>query len=199
MIDNDHADLAYDILDVGEYDPTSIRKGATDIYRENELSDIEGKFVQRDKSGLTDLDSVSEALRAAELSRGLERPRYESDGRFDRAILLAKKHGSRRQQFVAIYEKAWTAIWWFDDLVTPNTLYDELEERALQDGECFELERLGNILNIFVGRERHGAEPSDTYQLNKRFERLSATLTHHSENLQRPNQCTLRRDIVGIA
>ena len=198
VIDNDHADLAYDILDVGEFDPTSVRKGATDTYRENELSDIEGKFAQPDKSGLTDLDSVSEALRAAKLSRGLEGPRYETDGRFDRAIRLAEKHGSRRQQFVAIYEKAWTAIWWFDDLVTPNTCYDELEERALQDGECFELERLGNLLNIFVGRERQDAEPSDTYQLNKRFERLSATLTHYSENLQRPNHALYAETLLVL-
>ena len=133
-----------------------------------------------------------------ELSRGLERPRYETDGRFDRAILLAKKHGSRRQQFVAIYEKAWTAIWWFDDLVTPNTLYDDLEERALQDGECFELERLGNLLNIFVGRERQDAEASHTYQLSKRFERLSATLTHHSENLQRPNHALYAETLLVL-
>ena len=198
VVDHDHADLAYDILDVGEFDPASVRKGATDTYRENELSDIEGKFTQPDKSDLTDLDSVSEALRAAKLSRGLERPRYETDGRFDRAIRLAEQHGSRRQQFVAIYEKAWTAIWWFDDLVTPNILYDELEERALQDGECFELERLGNLLKIFVGRERHDAVPSDTYQIIKRFERLSATLTHHSKNLQRPNHALYAETLLVL-
>ena len=55
------------------------------------------------------------ALVAARLSRGLERDRIETDGRFARAIRVAQSHGIRRQHLEAVYEAIWTAFWWFDD------------------------------------------------------------------------------------
>ena len=58
---------------------------------------------------------VTEALVAAKLSRGLERPRVETEGRFARAIRLAEAHGAYRQKLEAQYEQIWTAFWWFDD------------------------------------------------------------------------------------
>src|SRR5690606_25894140 len=117
------------------------------------------------KSRLSDIESVSEALNAAKLSRGLERPKIETDGRFERAITLAEKFGTRRHQFTARYEKAWTAIFWFDDFDTANSIYDELENRAAQDGDCNELERLGNLLNVFIGHER--AESKADYRITE--------------------------------
>ena len=51
---------------------------------------------------------MSEALIAAKLSRSLERPRHETDGRFARGVALAARHGTRRQQFEARYEVIWT-------------------------------------------------------------------------------------------
>ncbi len=42
---------------------------------------------------------ATEALVAAKLSRNLERPRTETDGRFARAVRLAEQDGDFRQQF----------------------------------------------------------------------------------------------------
>ena len=74
---------------------------------------------------------VTEALVAAKLSRSLERPRVEIDGRFARAVRLAEQHGSYRQKLEATYEHIWTGFWWFDDFLFVNTSYDGFEERAL--------------------------------------------------------------------
>ena len=198
VIKNGHADLAYDILGVGEFDPNALRKGANDTYRENELSDIEDAFAHPDKSAMTDFDSVHEALRAAQLSRGLEAPRYQTDGRFSRAISVAKKHGSERQLFVAKYEHAWTAIWWFDDLGPANSIYDELEDHALQQGGCFELERLGNILQIFIARERQNSDASEVYKIDQRSNALLKRLEELAADDQRPNHALYAETLLAL-
>lgn len=198
VIENGHADLAYDILGIGDFDPNAVKKGANDTARENELADIEEAIAKRDVSRLTDFDSVAETLRAAKLSRGLERPLYETDGRFERAIKAADQFGSRRQKFVSRYEKAWTSIWWFDDVSTANEIYEDLEATALQDGGCFELERLGNLLNVFVGRERYNKEEAATLKIDDRFASLNEALEKLAGDEQRPNHALYAETLLSL-
>lgn len=198
VMENGHADLAYDILGIGDFDPGEVRKGANDTARENELADIEEAIAKRDVSRLTDFDSVAETLRAAKLSRGLERPQYETDGRFERAIRAADQFGSRRQKFVSRYEKAWTCIWWFDDVSTAHKLYGELEATALTDGDCFELERLGNLLNVFVGQARHEKDKAATLKIDDRFASLREALERRAGDKQRPNHALYAETLLAL-
>lgn len=198
VLQHGHQDLAYDILGVGEYNPDAVRKGANDTYRESELADIEAIFAKPDQSHLTDFDLVPEALRAATLSRGLERPRYETDGRFDRAIKWADSHGTQRQQLVARYEKAWTAIWWFDDIDASNAIYSEIEDDTLKTDDCFQLEKLGNLLSIMVGRERFEEDAAAKYDIEVRHTRLSAALEHCAKDKTRPNHALYAETLLEL-
>lgn len=67
-----------------------------------------------------EMQRVTEALVAAKLSRNLERPRTETDGRFARAVRLADADGTYRQRLEARYEWIWTGFWWFDDIALLN-------------------------------------------------------------------------------
>ncbi len=198
VLQNGHQDLAYDILGVGDYDPTATRKGGNDTYRENDLSDIEADFANPVKSRLTDFQLVSRALSAAKLSRGLERPRYETDGRFERAIKWADDHGSLRQKFVARYEKGWTAIWWFDDLEAASDIYSEFEEKTLTSDDCFQLERLGNLLSIFVGHERYDENAASKFDVTRRQDRLFSTLEACAQDKARPNHALYAETLLEL-
>ena len=77
---------------------------------------------------------VTEALIAAKLSRGLESPRIEVEGRFQRAKRLAQKDGTPRQRLEIEYETILTAFWWYDDFELLNSSYDEFEA-TLQPNE----------------------------------------------------------------
>jgi hypothetical protein len=52
-----------------------------------------------------EMQRVTEALVAAKLSRNLERPRTETDGRFARAVRLAEADGTYRKRLETNYER----------------------------------------------------------------------------------------------
>ena len=95
-----------------------------------------------------EMQRVTEALLAGKLSRNLERPRTETDGRFSRAVRLADADGTYRQRLEARYERIWTGFWWFDDIALVNTSYDEFETLVLETDHARKLEFLCNSLSF---------------------------------------------------
>jgi hypothetical protein len=81
------------------------------------LRDLEALDIKIDAAATSavTLELVEESLQSALLARGLDRPWHEVDGRFDRAERPARKTSSRQRQRIW-YQKAWTALWWFDDV-----------------------------------------------------------------------------------
>lgn len=199
IINNHHEDLAHEILGVGDYDANKIIKGPKDTYREAELNEIETAFTQQDKSGVINFDSVSEALRVAKLSRGLERPRNETDGRFARAIRLAKKYGTERQHLVANYEHAWTCFWWFDDIDTVNELYNKVESLALTSQATADLEKLSNLYHVLVGwvRQQPGHDAS-SLRLKERSSALVSRLRVIASDTSSPNNALYAESLLTL-
>lgn len=124
---------------------------------------------------------------AAKLSRGLERPRIETEGRFARAIHLAEKHGSYRQRLDSHYEQIWTAFWWFDDFEFLNSSYDSFGSLALQSDHAKNLELLGNLLQLLFNSVLHGHMTAEECQLDARTATLSEALSKIADNPDRPN------------
>jgi hypothetical protein len=115
VFSNRHEALAIEHLKLQITVRTSFRKGPRDVEREQDLAEVEERIAQlaQDKSfGLTFVD---DCLEVAEIARDLERPQTEVDGRFDRAERAANEYGSRHQQFVCAYSRAWTSYWWNED------------------------------------------------------------------------------------
>jgi hypothetical protein len=110
-IENDRTDLAFNYLKVGDAVPDNLRLGPKDYSRAQQLRDLERTINNPEAFRDMERQLVTEALVAAKLSRGLERPRTETDGRFVRAIRFAEKHGTFRQRLEAHYEQIWTAFW----------------------------------------------------------------------------------------
>src|SRR3546814_18383855 len=108
---------------------------------------------------------TTDALRAAKLSRELERPRIETDGRFHRAIRLADDRSLFRQRLEARYERLWTAFYWFDDIDFLDGEFDAFADLALPSDSSRNIELAANLLQNLFNTVVHGPRPVEEVKL----------------------------------
>jgi hypothetical protein len=206
VIDDDRRDLACNYLGVGQEVKDTLRLGPSDYSRTQQLFDIEKLLDDPDSYRGMEAQLVSEALVAAKLSRGLERPRIETEGRLQRARSLAGKHGSYRQQLQAWYEAIWTAFWYFDDTDVLISSYGEFEEFALKTDHAANLEFLCNLYQLLVICISRAVVSRDAAFFDKRSMALSKALSKIAEDKGRPNNaldakaslCVVRVNIASL-
>jgi hypothetical protein len=187
VIENDRKDLAFNYLGVGETKSDPLRLGPKDYSRAQQLTSIEKSLDDPEAFRGAELQRVSDALVAAKLSRSLERPRTETDGRFTRAIRLAKADGTFRQQLEAQYESIWFAYWWFDDVQLLNSSYSAFEEQALQSDHAANLEFVCNLFQLLVNSVIHRHLTREDARLDDRAAAIRAALEGAAANKTRPN------------
>tara|TARA_R110002049_G_scaffold298110_1_gene487641 strand:+ start:3655 stop:6888 length:3234 start_codon:yes stop_codon:yes gene_type:complete len=187
VFEHEHMDLAYEYLKAGQFDETRLAVGPRDFERKIELDTLEERLARSGQSGGEITQSVVDALEAAQLSRMLERPRIETFGRFDRAIKLANKHGTRRQKMRAVYERAWTALWWFDEIETINEDYEKIELLAVSENHADDISKLSNLYTVLAARVAQGWETAEELDTQSRGERLRAKIHEISTDASRPN------------
>lgn len=187
IIENDRKDIAYNYLNVGEANDAPLRLGPTDYSRAQQLTDIEKSIDDPKAFEGMEQQRVTESLLAAKLSRNMERPRTETDGRFFRAIRLAEADGTYRQKLEAKYEHIWTAFWWFDDFQFLKNSYEEVETLALKSDHAINLEFLCNLLQLFMNSIIHNHISREECQFNERISRLKEALEKITADKDRPN------------
>lgn len=187
IIENDRKDIAYNYLNVGEAKDDPLRLGPTDYSRVQQLTEIEKSIDDPDAFKDMEQQRVTEALLAAKLSRNMERPRTETDGRFLRAIRLAEADGTYRQKLEAKYEHIWTAFWWFDDFQFLKDSYEAFETLALKSDHALNLEFLSNLIQLFVNSVVHDHMSRDECMLDERTARLKEALEKIASDKDRPN------------
>ncbi|PWI49826.1 hypothetical protein B5K03_34430 [Rhizobium phaseoli] len=196
-----HKDIAFQYLHAGEYDPTQIRLGPNDFRRQQALDRLEDKLIKSGSHIKDAIQAISDSLEAAILSRQLEKPRFETDGRFKRAIRLAKKYGTEAQVLRAVYEEAWTAFWWFDDIPTVDELYNEIEALAFASGSATQLGRVHNVLQLLVGCVVNGFGSCVDLSVMLRVARLKEKLVDLVGDSLRPSnslQAEMLLALIGL-
>jgi hypothetical protein len=186
IIEKERTDLAFNYLKIGQ-EVGARRLGPKDYSRSQQLADIERAIEDPAAFHGMERQLVTEALVAAKLSRGLERPRTETDGRFARAIRLAEAHGSYRQKLEARYEQIWTAFWWYNDFELLNASYDSFEARALESNHAKNLEFLGNLNQLLVNSIVHDHMTREECRYDERTARLKQALEVLAREATRPN------------
>jgi hypothetical protein len=186
VFERDSIDIAAKTLGVGT-DQASTVIGPRDLERETRLAQLEraigdGSQYQGMMSAL-----VEDALHAAELVRGLERPRHEIEGAYSRAIRLAQSHSLRTHELRAAYGFAWTSYFWFNDAIALNRLYDDVEKLAIRSSVADELEKLSNLLTLLVGAVARGELDANAAALAKRRTTLIDALEHVRRDHSKPN------------
>lgn len=187
VIEGDRKDLAFNYLHVGQEVSDPLRLGPSDYSRTRQLADIERALANPDAFQGMERQRVTEALVAAKLSRNLERPRTETDGRFIRAIRLAEADGSAYQKLEAHYEALWTEFWWFDDVNLVNQSYSVFEKMVLGSTDARDYELLGNLFQLLVNSVIHKLLTPETAQLDARAAKLRQGLEAVAADGTRPN------------
>ncbi|WP_210254897.1 hypothetical protein [Methylocapsa sp. S129] len=196
VIEFDRKDLAYNYLHVGQEIADASRLGPADYSRNRQLEAIEKSFSDPDSFSGMERQGVTEALLAAKLSRSLERPRPETDGRFQRAIRLGDAHGAYRQKLEARYEALWTAVWWFDDYNELNSNYDAFEALVIDSDHAANLEFLSNLLQMLYNAVIHSDFTRERCDLDARAGRLKTRLEAVAANKDRPTNALWARTLL---
>lgn len=187
IVDGDRRDLAFNYLGVGREIIGAHRLGPSDYSRSQQLEDIEKALGNPGAFSGMEMQRVTEALVAAKLSRNMERPRTETDGRFARAVRLAEQDGTYRQKLEAHYELIWTAFWWFDDIAHLNGSYDAFEKLVIDTEHAKNLELLCNLAQLLFNSVSHQHLTADEAKLEERTARLSDRLKSMAADGERPN------------
>lgn len=187
IVGSDRKDLAFNYLGVGQETLDARRLGPSDYSRSQQLSDIEKALANPAAFSGMELQRVTEALVAAKLSRSLERPRFETDGRFARAVRFAEQDGTYRQKLEARYEWIWTAFWWFDDISYLNNSYDVFEKLVIDTEHAKNIELLCNLAQLIFNSVINRHVTANEIKLAERIARLSDRLKSIAANNERPN------------
>ena len=179
-------DIAAKTLGVGK-EQSSIVVGPRDLERQTNLAKLEKTIGDGSQYQGLAPTLAEDALRAAELARGLEKPRHEIDGRYERAVRIAREHKLPAHELMAAYGWAWTSYFWFDDVAKLNALYDEVEKLAIESDKADDLERLCNLLPLLGNAVTHGALSPDAAALDKRRAALTDALERVRKDQSRPN------------
>lgn len=153
--------------------------GPLDVGRLRDLEALDKKIEAAAASAVT-LELVEESLQSALLARGLDRPRHEVDGRFDRAERLARKTLGRQLHRIW-YQKAWTALWWFDDVDEATRIYDLLASEMLASDWVWDIDDLVNLwLPLQIGK---GPDEARTGSLRTALQRHADDTTKETSSL----------------
>ena len=162
-------DLAVEKLNFSEdYRKKTVIIGPIDKQRAEELKELENGFLTRSIEGLN-TQYVDDLLYTCLLSRGLEKPRVETEGRFNRALKGAKEHGTPVQRFNIIYNHAWTSFFWFNDIDATYEDYLEMKEYASEHTTVHTIELLTNTLTNIENVTRLGLFDSNKLENEVHF------------------------------
>ncbi len=194
-------DLAASAMGMRTRDTTRVpRTGPGDASRQVRLRELERQIATYDERRAVEYQLVEDCLEAAIVSRELEVPRQETEGRFDRAKRLAARLGSRQQLLNACYQHAWTSIYWFDDFEQAALLYGPVEELVLASLEADDVARLSNLWTTLAVGVSNGLLDASRADFGVRTEKLKAHLQSLAADARRPNNAAHAKAIlVNIA
>lgn len=122
--------------------------GSTDTRRLSELKKLEVKINNPKNYFEYDYQLVEDSIEAAILSRMLEKPRHEVEGRFDRALRFAKKINNDRQLSRIRYQRAWTFFYWYEDFEKFFQEFQEFQKCLKEDSSISQIELYTNLINL---------------------------------------------------
>lgn len=194
VIQNKRWEVVYQTLDIDV--PRIERRqlhGPQDAGRLLELEEIDRQIENPERYQGADYQLFEDCLHTALLARGLDRPRTEIDGRFDRAERIARKSGGAKQLFRVVYNRAWTAYWWFDDFDELDRLYKVAEPLALDGEWIWDLEKLVNLWQVNNTSRLIYQARQDVENWKEHTSKLRAAILRHTTDVGKPTSALWAR------
>jgi len=164
--------------------PSSTRPGPLDTQRTQELAEVDALIDASDRYTGSDYQLAEDCLQSALLARGLGRSRVEIDGRFDRAERIAGRVGLPTQVARVLYNRAWTAFWWFNDLAQLDEYYDRIQPLLIDSDSVWSLDELVNLWQL--GFASSVASAARSAEWDERTRVLQQALQGHAAAIDRP-------------
>lgn len=167
--------------------------GPLDAGRARQLAAVEAEIADPARFANNPVQLALAWLTSALLARGLGRAREEVDQRFDRAIEAARRSGNARSLRRMLYQKVWTAYWWFEDYMAVIGGYDSIEALLDEDANSWDMEQLTNLYTLLLSAEMHHWLPVGAATLEARRERLHRRLQRLSTRRSHPTDAAWAR------
>ncbi len=185
---HDSITIAVEELGVGKgAEKQSKRLGPSDTKRAAELDVLEAQIADGSQYQGQPVALVEDARRAALLARGLEHSSADVNGRFDRALRLARDNNTKKLELKIAYEWAWTSHFWHEDHHRTSELYDDVERLALGSDDANDLERLSNLLPLIRMSVHTSSMDESKGKLKDRTVALKSALEALTVQTNRPN------------
>ena len=198
VLEKDHYELFESTLQVHLGGTPTRRLGRTDAERERSLTELDSQIDDPDRYAGVGHPLAEDCLETALLARGLDRPRTEVDGRFDRAERMAREHGTERQLLRITYHRAWTATCWYEDHAEFERLYEFAASPGLGTDNVRDLERLAILWQVGITWQRSKGVPEDDAQWGERARQLRCALKAIAEDGGRPTSSVMARTPLAI-
>jgi hypothetical protein len=182
-----HDDLLVSEFGLQEAASPTIRAGALDRERQEDLNELEERISAAAGEGSLGPAVVDDCLRSVFLSRAMELPRTEVDGRLVRAARMAEQCGTSYQKMMAAYESAWTSFWYFNDSEPLVAAYDAVESAALTTGNSTDLELVSNLWMLLRTAVSRGWVDAVRAALGRRTATLRGALDKLAADKTRPS------------
>jgi hypothetical protein len=190
IYNNNLMDLAIDCLNLSNiYGEKKIRLGANDANRLKELEEIENNIANPNRYSEYDFQLVEDALKSAILSRMLERPRDEVEGKFDRAIRFCKRVNNPKQWLRIYYQRAWTYCNWYDDYPLFIEDYRKLKTYISKASNISSIELYFNLFNLLnaISFDRTFSLSDYKIEIEEERREIADILTEIENDKERPN------------
>ena len=198
VLEKGHYELFESTLQVHLGGTTTGRLGRADAERARSLTELDSQIGDPDRYAGVGHQLAEDCLETALLARGLDRPRTEVDGRFDRAERMARERGTERQLLRITYHRAWTATCWYEDYVEFERLYEFTESLGLGTDNVWDLERLAILWQVGITWQRSKSVPEDDAQWGERATQLRCALKAIAEDGGRPTSSLMARTLLAI-
>jgi hypothetical protein len=190
IYNNDVTSIAVDSLNLSStYKNKKERLGANDSSRFKKLEDLEKNISNPNRYFEYDFQLVEDAIETAILSRMLEKPRDEVEGKFDRAFRFCKKINNPRQWIRIYYQRAWTYFNYYNDYPLFVEDYKNLKIYISKDSDISDIELYFNLFNLLNAIPFSTDNNLTDYKIDIENERTEIIniLSEFENDYQKPN------------
>ncbi|PSU01394.1 hypothetical protein [Photobacterium iliopiscarium] len=189
--------LAIDTLSIDVDWRREIEVGASDYSKGLRLQEIKKDI--RDKVDTSKIlpHQLDWMLEEAVLSKELENPPIETQGLFDRAIRVSKRHGTKYHLFAAHYQYAWASYWWYEDM----ELFEEQLLHSIEIAKDIEQSgQWGDVVSLLSIYSSYYRSNKDKYQTDVApiLTEIKETLFKLSLRDDRPSNSLMSRAYVEL-
>ena len=173
IYNNKIIEIAVDSLNLSDaYKIKEKQLGTNDAFRLEELEKLEQNISNQNRYFEYDFQLVEDALETAILSRMLEKPRDEVEGKFDRAFRFCKKVDNSKQWIRVYYQRAWTYLNWYDDYALFVEDYKNLKTYVSKNPDISNVELYFNLFNLLNALSLNSACNLADYGIDIENERI---------------------------